>query len=74
MSAFCPEGQGTCKDAATDACVVGYPCELYPLRRMTHAGLLSTEDSQSQSIAAGEPWWRPRHRADIPTVWGEPYE
>lgn len=38
---------------------------------MRHADLLSTEDFPSRNIATGESWWRPRHRADIDTVWGD---
>jgi hypothetical protein len=30
MSAFCPEGQGTCADAVAGPCVVGHPCALNP--------------------------------------------
>lgn len=34
MSGYCPEGIGTCRDADSGPCVVGHPCELYPLREL----------------------------------------
>lgn len=29
MSAYCPEGTGTCADAEAGPCVVGHPCALH---------------------------------------------
>lgn len=30
MSAYCPEGIGTCADAEAGPCVVGHPCAFHP--------------------------------------------
>lgn len=38
MSAYCPEGVLTCRDAEAGPCVVGYPCELHPSQTQADGG------------------------------------
>lgn len=60
MSAYCPEGVGTCEDAVVGPCVVGHPCALHPEK--CHAERANNDGSYTECTLDSS------HAEEIPAV------
>lgn len=52
MSAYCPEGTGTCADAEAGPCVLGLPCEYSKKQETRELGLLL----ENGTLVVGPGW------------------